>query len=58
MALAPTCSRAWHAPPGDYDFARDASGRYRTHHETSEFLAAVLGSPPNAKCDRCGSSGG
>lgn len=36
---------------GDYDFARDAAGRYRTHHELSAWLAAVLGCPPTAKCD-------
>lgn len=38
-------------PAGDYDFSRDAAGWYRTHHEISRFLAAVLDCPPPAKCD-------
>lgn len=42
---------------GDYDFSRDAAGRYRTHHELSEFLAAVLGRPPNAACDSINMAG-
>ena len=32
-------------------------GRYRTHHETSVFLAALLGSPPHAKCSSINMAG-
>ncbi|EFN56099.1 expressed protein [Chlorella variabilis] len=42
---------------GDNDFARDVEGRYRTHHETSVFLAALLGSPPHAKCSSINMAG-